>query len=282
MGLYLLGLALGGIIGLLGRRVRLFTSAGAVVLGVIAGVIFGTAGWTWGALLLVMVASAGLWRLYGAAAKRERLGPCGIPHAWDWQEVLALVGWPTVLALVARLGAGSVGFYAGFVGALAATAADHWASEIGLLSPRAPRLIIARREVRHGTPGAVSILGIVSAAGGAWLIGFLGMLLPVAVAWVREESWKPSLAWLPIAATTAGVIGVLVDSLLAASAQAVYYCEVCGRITERPERCDGGRAEQVRGWWWLTSEGIDLVCAILGAAVSAAIIGGLAQSPLWW
>jgi len=178
--------------------------------------------------------------------------------------------------VVARLGASSVVFYAGFVGALATTAADHWATELGLLSPRAPRLIITRREVRHGTPGAVSALGIVSSVGGAWLTGFWGMLLPVAAAWVRDEPWKPALVWLPIAATVGGLIGTLVDSVLAASAQAVYYCEACQRITERPERCDGGRAEQVRGWWWLTSEVIDLVCAILGAAVSAAVVGWLA------
>ena len=276
MGLYLLGLALGGAIGLLGRRMRLFTTGGILSLGAVAGLTFGAGGWTWGALLLVVVVSVGLWRLYGAAVKRERLGPCGIPRAWDWGEVLALVGWPAILALVARLGADSAGIYGGFVGALATTAADRSATEIGLLSARAPRLIITQREVRHGTPGAVSTLGIVSAAGGAWLTGFIGMLLPVAVAWVRDEVWEPALVWLPIAATAAGLIGTLVDSLLAASAQAVFYCEVCDRITERPERCDGAPAERVRGWWWLTSEGIDLVCAILGAAISAAIIGWLA------
>jgi len=273
---YLLGLALGCAIGLVGRRARLFTQGGIIALGGVAGLTFGAAGWTWGAVLLVVVVSIGLWRLYGAVVKRSRLGPCGIPRPWGWREVLALAGWPTILAVVARLGASSVVFYAGFVGALATTAADHWATELGLLSPRAPRLIITRREVRHGTPGAVSALGIVSSVGGAWLTGFLGMLLPVAVSWVRDEPWKPALVWLPIAATVGGLIGTLVDSLLAASAQAVYYCEACQRITERPERCDGGRAEQVRGWWWLTSEVIDLVCAILGAAVSAAVVGWLA------
>ena len=280
MGLFLLGLALGVGVGLLGQRARLLTLGGAAALGAVAGVTFYAAGWTWGALLLVTLAGVGLWRLYGAAVKRERLGPCGIPRAWDWREVLALAGWPALLALVARMGAASVALYAGFCGALATTAADRWATEIGTLSPRAPRLIINRREVRHGTPGAVSTLGLVAAAGGAWLTGFIGMLLPVAAAWVRDEPWEPSLAWLPVAATVGGVIGALVDSMLAASAQAVYYCQACERITERPERCDGGRAEQVRGWWWLTSEGIDLVCAIVGAAVSAAIMGWLAPLPM--
>jgi len=280
VGLFLLGLAAGVAIGLLGRRARLFTYGGAGALGAVAGVTFYASGWTWGALLLAAVAGAALWRLYGAAVKRERLGPCGIPRAWDWSEVLALTGWPTLLAVVTRLGAAPFGFYAGFCGALATTAADRWATEIGLLSPRPPRLIVSRREVRAGTPGAVSTLGIVAAAGGAWLIGFLGMLLPVAVAWVRDEPWEPALAWLPVAATAGGVIGALVDSMLAGTAQAVYYCEACERITERPDRCDGGRAEQVRGWWWLTSDGIDLVCAILGAAVSAAIVGWLAPGTI--
>lgn len=276
MGPYLVGLALGGAIGLLGRRARLVTGSGAIALAATAGVAWGSAGWAWGALLLVAMVGAAVWRLYGAAAKRARLGRCGIPLPWGWNEVLALAGWPALLAVVARLGADSVSFYAGYVGALATVAADRWATEIGLLSPQPPRLIISRRVVRHGTPGAVSTLGIVAATGGAWTIGFLGMLLPVAAAWVRDEPCEPALVWLPIAATAGGVIGALVDSLLAASAQAVYYCETCERITEHPERCDGERAEQVRGWWWLTSEGIDVVCAILGAAVPAAIIGWLA------
>lgn len=273
MGIYLVGLGLGGAIGLWGRRARLFTYGGAIALGVVASITFGAAGWPWGGVLLVAIIGIALWRLYGATVKRERLGPCGIPRAWDAREVLALTGWPAILALGARLGAGSAGLYAGYVGALATTAADHWATEIGLLSPQMPRLIINRRTVRHGTPGAISTLGLVAAAGGAWLTGFVGMLLPVAMAWLRDEPWDPALSWLPVAATAGGVFGALVDSLLAGSAQAVYYCPTCERITERPERCDGERAEPVRGWWWLTSEGIDLVCAIVGAAVSAAIIG---------
>jgi len=276
----LLGLALGGAIGLAGRWARLATYSGAATLGLAAGATFGLAGWTWGALLLVAVASAGMWRLYGARAKRERLGPCGIPRAWGWREMLSLVGWPTILAMIARLGAASSGFYAGFVGALAAVAADRWATEIGLLSTRPPRLIIARRAVRAGTPGAVSTLGLVSAVGGAWLTGYVGMLLPIAAAALRDEAWDPALTWLPVAAAAGGLTGTLIDSLLGASAQAVYYCERCERITEHPERCDGGRAEQVRGWWWLTSEGIDLVGAIVGAAVSAAIVGWLASGLL--
>src|SRR5438093_5230732 len=47
----------------------------------------------------------------------------------------------------------------GPAGALAAAAADTWATEIGAFSPFAPRLITSGRQVPRGTSGGITVLG---------------------------------------------------------------------------------------------------------------------------
>jgi len=172
---------------------------------------------------------------------------------------------------------------AAYVGAVATATADVWASEVGMLSPQRPRIIISRRRVAPGTPGAVSFLGCVAALGGAWLVGLTGLLL-VLLRTVLAESglWDRKLLWLPLSAALGGVAGCLLDSFLGATAQAYYHCEHCSAYSETPIHTCGHPANPVRGWFWLTNEGVDLVSSVFGAAVAAALFAGLARSGVPW
>lgn len=272
----LLGLGLGLVVAVVGRRLRLLSVGGALVAAAALLLSTGLVGWAWGGLVLVHLVGEGLWAFYRLPRKRalgQRFAPA---ERRRHGKVLARLGWPTLVALYGRVGGDPALVFSAFVGAMAAATADVWNTEVGVLNPEPPRLITTRRKVEPGSAGAVSPLGVVAALGGAWLIGFLGLGLMVLAAWIEVSAWSRALLWLPLAATIGGVAGSLVDSLLGATAQAIYYCEECEVRTESPVHRCGETARRVRGVTWLTDDLVDLVCGVSGAAVTALLVGSLA------
>jgi uncharacterized protein (TIGR00297 family) len=278
----LLGLVLGALVGWIGYRRASLTVSGMISTLVVSALTFALGGWMWGVLILTLFAATELWTRY-RRVRQERagvlLGP-KVPRSWD--QVLARTGWAIVLLLFYSLAARVTGIYLAFVGAIATANADTWATELGLLSAQAPRLITTRRRVLAGTPGGISILGSVAALAGAWLIGFVGLVLVVIAAGVNRQPWERAWLWLPLSATVGGMLGCLVDSLLGAAAQGIYYCERCQQTTEDRIHTCGETARQVRGWAWLTHNGVDLVSSVVGAATTAGLLAWLAQTVIWW
>jgi len=277
-----LGLALGMVLGWLGHRRGLLSRSGAVAVTAVAGITFGAGGWVWGTLCLIVLVSLGLSSAYASACKEPVRQSLGLRQERDGSRIVAAMGWATAMALLNLLDPRHADLFAAFAGALATTSADVWASELGMLGSQAPRLITSRRRVAAGTPGAISALGIVAALAGAWLVGFLGLLLIVIRARIADLAWDRTLLWLPMVATAGGMAGSLLDSFLGATAQGIYYCERCETKTEQRIHSCGEPARQIRGWAWLTSDAIDLVSSIVGAAVAAGTLGWLAQTSIWW
>ena len=96
------------------------------------------------------------------------------------------------------------GNWAWFAGALATANADTWATEIGSRSPTLPRLVTTGARVPPGTDGGMTLLGTAGGIAGAAFLAGLSLLL------VGRGA-------LTIAA--AGVLGMLLDSLLGATVQ---------------------------------------------------------------
>jgi uncharacterized protein (TIGR00297 family) len=158
-------------------------------------------GWRGMALLLAFFVSSSL--LTRAAAGGEKGGGGGRRNA---RQVLANGGVAALAALA--------GNWAWFAGALAAANADTWATEIGSFSRTPPRLITNGTRVPAGTDGGITLLGTVGGVAGAGLIAGLAGLLPRASG---PGSTHPG--WVVIAVATAGVVGMLLDSLLGATLQ---------------------------------------------------------------
>ena len=117
------------------------------------------------------------------------------------RQVLANGG---IAALSALLGS-----WLAFAGSLAAATADTWATEIGQFSPTPPRLITNGTRVPAGTDGGMTLLGTVGGIAGAGLIAGLAVGL------------GPGGSGLGLAmrVAVAGIIGMLLDSLLGATVQ---------------------------------------------------------------
>src|SRR5690606_28830871 len=108
----------------------------------------------------------------------------------------------------------------GFVGSLAAAAADTWATEIGPLSRERPRMILSGRKVPAGTSGAVTAAGTLAGVAGAvtvWASAWVTVLLTDPAGGASYGVWTTFAA-----VVAAGAVGSLADSVAGASIQAVY------------------------------------------------------------
>lgn len=257
----LIGFGFAVIVAVLAWRAGALSISGAWAAALTGGLIFGLGGLPWAALLLVFfITSSGLSRLFKRrkAALDEKFAK---GSQRDWGQVLANGGLGALLAALAAVAPQQTGlWWAAFAGAMAAVNADTWATELGVLSRTAPRLITTWAQVERGTSGGVSLAGYLAAAGGAAVVA-LGAVLVL-------PSETAGLVFL--AALLGGLVGSTVDSLLGATVQAIYYCPACAKETERhPQHTCGAATTQQRGWNWLNNDAVNLICSLAGAAASA-------------
>ena len=240
-----------------GWRARALTGGGAAVAAAI-GTLAVAAGWPLAILLILFfVASSALSRL-GAARKAERTrGIVEKGSARDAGQVLANGGVFAAMAAAALVMPGTAWTLAA-LGALAASTADTWGTELGTLARGTPRLITTWRRVPPGTSGAVSAAGLVATAGGALFIAAAALSL----------GWSAADA---AAVLVAGLAGASADSLLGATVQERRRCASCGTETEQRTHICGARTRRTGGLAWLENDAVNLLSTAVGAASAAAL-----------
>jgi uncharacterized protein (TIGR00297 family) len=218
------------------------------------GTISLAAGWSWGALLLAMFVSASALSRFGERQKAERVGAVVEKGGErDAGQVLANGGVYAVAALGFVLAPSPV-WYAIGAGALAASAADTWATEVGTLAGGDPISIVSGRKVAPGTSGGISLVGTAAGVGGALFIG----------AAVTLANWPVPFA----AVALGGVAGSLADSLLGGTVQARRWCEPCAKATERLVHICGTPTSHAGGLAGFDNDGVNAVCSGVGALVA--------------
>jgi len=154
--------------------------------------------------------------------------------------------------------AAALGWWPGMAGALAAAAADTWATEIGSFSPSLPRLLTTFAPVPPGTSGGITPLGTAGGVAGAAALAGVALL-------VRPSGPPATFAGL----TLAGVAGMAVDSLLGATVQAKYGCVTCGARSERAGAQCHGPMRLVRGRAWIDNDVVNAAATLVGAGIGA-------------
>ena len=234
-------------------------AVGALLVGTLT---FGLGGWVWGVLLGIFFVSSSLLSHFKEVEKKEAAEKFDKGHTRDMGQALANGGLGAVLAVFSVVNPGGL-WFPFFMGVMATVTADTWATELGTLSKRPPRLITTGKVVAVGSSGGISALGtMVSLLGGMVIGGAAGIL-------------HPQLPLLPalILGGVSGLAGSLVDSLLGATVQQIYYCDVCQKDTERRIHKCGHATRPWRGWSWLNNDLVNLL---------ASVAGGLAATGLAW
>ncbi|HEU5262073.1 MAG TPA: DUF92 domain-containing protein [Gemmatimonadales bacterium] len=219
----------------------------AAALAVGAAVAWGLA-WPGLAVLVTFFLSGSL--LTQLAEGRGRGGWGGAGPQRTARQVWANGGMAGVAALL--------GSWTAAAGALAAAAGDTWATEIGAFSPFPPRLITTGARVTRGTSGGITALGTAGGVAGAAAIALVAGV-------VGPRGAAPGSAAL----VTAGVLGMLADSVLGATVQGKYECPGCGAQFERRNSVCHEPVRLIRGWRWLDNDGVNFAATLVGAAAAA-------------
>ena len=239
------------------RHTRILSPSGAVMSGVV-GTLAIAAGWTWGLLLVSFFVTAnGLTRL-GQRKKAQLVGPVIQPDGErDARQVLANGGIYALAALGSLVFPSPI-WYAAGAGALAASTADTWATEVGILAGGEPVSIISARKVAPGTSGGVTLIGTLAGAGGALFIA----------AGATLANWPVPFA----AVALGGMAGALADSILGGLVQARRWCDLCAKSTERLVHSCGTPTRQVGGIAGFDNDVVNAVCSGFGALVALLLL----------
>ena len=256
------------------RRAALNASgvAGAILTGT---VIFGFGGWVWGMLLITFFVLSSLLSHYKAGLKEGLVEKFAKGSRRDLWQALANGGAGALMALAYGLAPHPALFFA-YIGAIATVNADTWATELGVLSRRLPRLITTGEIVAPGSSGGISPLGTLATLGGGATIGI------AALAWLAIDGVIGGsgialaggddvgrAALLVAVAALSGLAGSLCDSLLGATVQAIYYSPTRHKETEKVIDPDGAPNEHLRGWRWLNNDWVNFISSLVGAGVAA-------------
>lgn len=249
------GFLVAALIAIVAWRARSLTRGGAAAATVI-GTAAVAAGWAWGVLLVVYFVSSVLMSRSGRAIKEQRtrsiVAKGGVR---DGVQVFAN-GAMFAGAAIAMLVLPSVQWVALGFGALAASAADTWATEFGTLLGGEPWSILTGRPAPPGTSGAISVVGTLAALAGAAFIG----LAAVALGWSGR---------IGTTVVVAGFAGAVADSLLGAAAQSVRWCDSCQRETERDVHDCGAAARPLRGLEWMDNDVVNFISSAAAGLLAA-------------
>ncbi|MBR9680665.1 MAG: DUF92 domain-containing protein [Candidatus Altiarchaeota archaeon] len=138
------------------------------------------------------------------------------------------------------------------IAAISAATADTWATEIGSLSKKRPRMITTLKLVERGKSGGVTALGL------------LGSLIAGLFIFLITAPFYGLTYFFP--AVVGGAFGSLFDSLLGATFQAIHRCRICKKATENSEHC-GKSTNLENGLWWLNNDMVNLFASLTAMLV---------------
>ena len=252
----LAGFLLAGAVALGARAARSLSRGGAVA-AIVVGTAATMAGWPWAVVLITFfLTSSGLSRFRRTAREERIAGIVEKSDERDTTQVMANGGLFAAMALASTL-TGQPLLATAALGALAAAAADTWATEVGTLAGGVPRSVVSLQPLAPGTSGGVTVAGTMASVAGAALVA--------AVAWLT------GVAPMPVAVFVGGIIGSAADSVVGATVQERRWCDRCAKATERRVHTCGAATRITGGFPGVRNDLVNVLCTVAGATVAALV-----------
>ncbi len=249
-----IGVLFGALVAYISFKAKFLKKSGALTTFILASIIFGFGAWAWTApILTFFILSSLLSKI--SKSEHEQIIEKGSQR--DYLQVLANGGIPGFLMII-YIFFPKPEIYYFYLGALAAAMADTWATEIGMLIGQRPRLISNFKPVPSGTSGGITWGGSLGALIGALILGISGIKFIS-----NDYHFNPFTILLIV--TMSGFLGSLVDSLLGATVQVKYQCEICNKITENKDHCFTESTNVITGIEWITNDMVNFFNTIVGA-----------------
>ncbi|ABL78230.1 DUF92 domain-containing protein [Thermofilum pendens] len=268
------GFAIGVILGVplaaYARRKKYLSRSAAAASVIFSGLYMAGGIGVFAASLFFFFSSSALTKL-GYDLKRRM----NVSEPEEGRTLMQVVGAGGVAALYSLLSALSpqsarVPLLVGAYAAIASSNADTWASELGSLSGRKPRLITNLSvEVEPGTSGGVTLLGALGSLAGSLLTGLVALIASLLGA-------SPPLGVATIAVVVvAGWLGEVLDSVVGATLQVKYYCPRCGVLTDKKVHSCGATTVKYSGSSWVTNEVTNIIATLLSSTFSCVVAAHL-------
>lgn len=224
-----LGIVLAGLAAVSSYRLHFLKLNGAVVAFLLGSIIFGFGGVKYTAPILVFFILSSILSRAGRKRKKDLANSFEKSGVRDMYQVLANGGLAGILMILIFL-CQRDDWYPNYLVAVAVATADTWATELGVFSRSRPRLITTFKKVDAGYSGAVSILGSLAAVAGSIIILLAGLYFLM-----QSGQAEARVFWIVVGC---GVLGSFIDSIIGASIQAQYQCQICQKRTEKRIHCN--------------------------------------------
>jgi len=149
--------------------------------------------------------------------------------------------------------------------AFAAANADSWATELGILNRKNPISLRTFKRVKKGTSGAISLLGTTASLMGAMFIAFFAAFA------FNYGDFNLSYFQCFIVVTLGGFLGSIIDSILGATVQGVYYSDELEGETEK-STYNGKPNLLVRGFKFINNDVVNFLSIGISSLLFASII----------
>ncbi len=260
---FISGISLSVIMAFISYRLRALSISGAAGMIIVGSIVFGLGGVVFAIPLILFFVSSSLLSKIKTSDKEKSMEMFDKSGPRDIYQVLANGGVGALAVLMFFVTNNTIWFFI-YLSSICEAAADTWATELGTISRKKPISIISFRKIEAGSSGGVSLLGTASAAGGSLMIAGFSYLFSLS----GTSSQSPRFESF-IAVFIFGFIGALIDSLIGATIQSQFQCDICYKTTEQQWHC-GKRSMLIRGFRAVNNDVVNFL-----STTSAAVLMGL-------